>query len=290
MWKERETPTWDALSKQYDKPKDGSVEEATTKQANLTITEDDQSTVTVSVPEQMFLDHFDSLSTTRQISTVRTVRAHLEYVELFRNCNLFFTEATDQTIVDSGADTSIVGNGWYVVSYTQRTTNLLGYDPTSTQLDGLPMVSAVTMVTLPSRTPVMVRINEAVYNKGSSTSLLSEFQSRDFGAKIDTVSRRHVNIDGHHGRQVIEMISGVKIPLFLRHCLMAFEHHLPTEEELNSCKAIDLTDHLPWDPSKFHDDDISVLASGGIQGIMGETCDIILLTLQLHRFMHRQWN
>ncbi len=63
MQKECKTPTQDALPKQYDKPKD-SGEEATTKQANLTIT-DNQSATTVSVPEEMFLDNLDYLSTMR---------------------------------------------------------------------------------------------------------------------------------------------------------------------------------------------------------------------------------
>ena len=80
---------------------------------------------------------------------VQMVPAHFEYGEFIFHCHLESIESTDRTIVDSGADISIVGAGWYVISYSQLTINLVGYDPNSTRCNRLPVVSAVTTVMIP---------------------------------------------------------------------------------------------------------------------------------------------
>jgi hypothetical protein len=56
----------------------------------------------------------------------------------------------------------------------------------------LPIVSAITAVDLPDGISVILTVHEAIYNDTDNHSMLSEFQLRDFGEKIDSICHKHV--------------------------------------------------------------------------------------------------
>ena len=94
-----------------------------------------------------------------------------------------------EILVDGGCDTSLVGRGFVVESTTDRTVTVQGFD-TSMKLDRLQVVTAVTAVDLEEGTFIL-EVNEAIHVPSNPTSLLSTFQMRENGGKVDDVSKRH---------------------------------------------------------------------------------------------------
>ena len=157
------------------------------------------------------------------------------------------------SIADGGADTSVIGDGWYVIAYTQRMANIIGFDEYSARKHGLPIVTASTLVELPDGRKMIITIHEAVYNKGSRTTLLSNFQLRHHGCIVDDVAKQHRGVDGKSGTQRIESPDDKHdkthvIPMQLRSALMTFPHRLPTKEEMELYPNVELTDDMPWHP------------------------------------------
>jgi hypothetical protein len=90
------------------------------------------------------------------------------------------------SILDGGADTCVLGQGWAVLSvHNTRRVNIVGFDHEAAVKMNLPIVTAITAVDLPDGISVILIVHEAIYNDTANHSLLSEFQARDFGVKID---------------------------------------------------------------------------------------------------------
>ena len=64
---------------------------------------------------------------------------------------------------------------------TTRKANLDGFDSKYAWKRGLPIVTADTVVRLQDESEVIIRAHETVYNEGSPTTLISEFQVRTHG-------------------------------------------------------------------------------------------------------------
>ena len=60
--------------------------------------------------------------------------------------------------------------------------------------------------------PVVLRINEAPYNHGSPITLISEYQVREHGVIIDSVSKRHMTAAFPLGTQQMILSSLLSIP------------------------------------------------------------------------------
>jgi hypothetical protein len=96
------------------------------------------------------------------------------------------------SILDGGADTSVLGQGWEVLSvHITKRANVVGFDHEAAVKRNLPIVSAITAVDLPDGISVILIVHEAIYNDTANNSPLSEFQLRDFGVKIDSICHRH---------------------------------------------------------------------------------------------------
>jgi hypothetical protein len=81
---------------------------------------------------------------------------------------------------------------------------------------------------------VLLIDHEAIYNHTANHSLLSEFQLRDFGVKIDSICHKH----GGTQKMVIQddVCSSLVIPLELVGYMINSKQRLPTTEEMNSLK------------------------------------------------------
>jgi hypothetical protein len=97
----------------------------------------------------------------------------------------------------------------------------------------------------------MYLIHEAIYNDTANHSLLSEFQLRYFGIKIDSICHKH---GGTQKMEIQDIGSSFVVPLELAGCMIHFKHRLPTTEEINSLTQCCLTQgDTPWNPSSFSD-------------------------------------
>jgi hypothetical protein len=98
---------------------------------------------------------------------------------------------------------------------------------------------------------VILIVHEAIYNDTANHSLLSEFQLRDFGVKIDSICHKH---GGTQKMEIQDNGSSLVIHLELAGCMIHFKHRLTTIEVINSLKQYCLTQgDTPWNPSSFTD-------------------------------------
>jgi hypothetical protein len=132
-----------------------------------------------------------------------------------------------------------------------RRANVVVFDNEAAVKRNLPIVSAITAADLPDRVSVLLIVHEAIYNDTANHSLLSEFQLRDFGMKVDSICHKHRGTQ----KMVIQDIgSSLVTSLELAGCIIHFKHRLPTTEEINSLKQYCLTQgDTPWNLSSFSD-------------------------------------
>jgi hypothetical protein len=127
------------------------------------------------------------------------------------------------SILDCGADTCVFGQGWEVLSvHNTRRANVVRFDHEAAVKRNLPIVSAITAVDLPDGVSVILTVHEAIYNDIANHSLLSEFQLRDFGVKIDSICQKH---GGTQKIEIQDVGSQLVIPLELAGCMI----HLNTD-------------------------------------------------------------
>lgn len=167
---------------------------------------------------------------------------------------------TYMALLDGGCDTGLLGEGWYILSYTGRFANIVGFDEFIAKKSGLPIVTGVTKCTLPNcHGTILLRHHEGVYNKGSKTTLLSEFQLRSRGCMVASTSSLHRGIDGQPGTQRLVTPSddggeGYTLPLALSDALMTIQITMPTSDDLETLPIVDITPEGVWVPSEYNDD------------------------------------
>jgi hypothetical protein len=195
------------------------------------------------------------------------VRAHVEFYDVIAR----LVKGSNVTVstTDNGADTCVVGNGWSVFLATGRKANLVGFDSNFARKKGLPIVTADTVVLTEKKKEVIIRAHETVYNEGSPTTLISEFQVRSHGLVIDSVHKEHVaSIDGRKGTQSFYLSEDDAIPLVMKGGLMTFENREPSTEDYERLDVIEITGSNRWRPRHFYDDleAIPSLADEAIKG------------------------
>jgi hypothetical protein len=138
------------------------------------------------------------------------------------------------SILDGSTDICVLGQGWEVLSvHNTRRANVVGFNHENTVKRNLPIVSAITAVDLPDGISVILIVHEGIYNDTGNHLLLSEFQLRDFGVRIDSICHKH----GRTQKIVIQDVgSSLVVFLELSGCMIHFKHRLPTTEEVNSLK------------------------------------------------------
>jgi hypothetical protein len=180
------------------------------------------------------------------------VRAHLEYT---------IPGNRHYAISDNGADSSILGIHCHVISHTGRNAYLIGYDPTTTKSAKIPIVSGYIKVMSQVHIPIVLQINEAPYNANSPVTLLSEYQARNHGTIIDSVSCRHKTISGTYGTQRMAVSPNIYVPFVDRGGLMGFEI-LPWEEgDQDRFQIFEITSDTKWTPRTYLQDDPDIQAT-----------------------------
>jgi hypothetical protein len=90
---------------------------------------------------------------------------------------LYLPEKYNIIILDGGADTCVLGQGWEVLSiHNTRRANVVGFDHEAAVKRNLPIVSAITAVDLPDGISVILIVHEGIYNYTANHSLLSNFK------------------------------------------------------------------------------------------------------------------
>ena len=165
-----------------------------------------------------------------------------------RAMNLNVESVYKKCIVDNGADTSVIGQGWLIVATTTRRVNVVGFDKKVAIKRNLPVVTAIGAVDISPNVSILIRIHEAVYNESSPHLLLSDFQVRSYVPKLCVIWK------GHGGKQVLCPSSDTTIPLYMQECMMTFKVRTPSSHELTTQEIYDITSDDIWDPTKLVDD------------------------------------
>ena len=147
-------------------------------------------------------------------------------------------------VIDNGADTTVIGQGWKVLAESPRKANVIGFDSKAAVKRNLPIVSAVAAVDLPNNKTMLVGVHESVSNATAPHSLLSDFQTRECVHLLDAVSKRH------GGKQILKPTEETTIPLQMKECMLLFNVRVPTQHELNEHEIEWLTCNEVWDPKK----------------------------------------
>ena len=118
------------------------------------------------------------------MSLIETMLVHCNFVDARAMLSLrrgWFVSTTD-----GGADTMILGKGWYKVYVNpNRTARIIGFDKKHAQKRDCPMGTGAAVFQDRDGIEVLVVAHEAVFNEGCTTTLLSEFQMRHSGLIID---------------------------------------------------------------------------------------------------------
>jgi phosphoserine aminotransferase len=78
------------------------------------------------------------------------------------------------SILDGGADTCVLGQGWEVFSvHNTRAANVVGFDNKAEVKRNLPIVSTLTAFDIPDRISGILTVHEAIYDDTADHSLLS---------------------------------------------------------------------------------------------------------------------
>ena len=208
-------------------------------------------------PDDMNAYHTATFPPDRHVQTVRTVQ--------FRSVPQIHARAlrVDDDFVstpDGGADTMVLGRGWHFTEiYPHRTVNIIGFDEKHARRSGCAVGTACTVMLDAADRPILVVAHEAVENKNSPTSLLSESQMRHHGLIVDSTSTKHLGVDGLPGTQSIFSADKLfHLRMSQRSALMVCPHRLPTEEELTTLPRFELTSREFWCPHCHHDDMLPV--------------------------------
>ena len=177
------------------------------------------------------------------------VQANAEYEKRF--INFSHSPRLSYAICDSGADSCVVGKLAKIESITMRTANLVGYDLQTTKSSSLPIVTALLKTLSAENVPLLLRVNEAVYNQNSTITLLSEYQIREYGIVVDSVALKHLTTDKRRGTQTLYASDVVKCPLIDRGGLMGLKLYPYEEGDEDKYEIFNITSDEPWKPRSY---------------------------------------
>jgi hypothetical protein len=94
-----------------------------------------------------------------------------------------------------------LGDGWLILGDIEQApyANLVGFDKDAKK-KGLPIIAGAIKVKIDDGSFIILKGHQGVYNAGSKTTLISEFQVCDHGLIIDSISTKHMmDLDGNRG-------------------------------------------------------------------------------------------
>ena len=186
------------------------------------------------------------------------VKAHFLYTDSWYNSKGRTSKIF--AISDGGADSCFVGKYAKVLEYTGRYANLVGYDPGTTRMEKVPIVTALIKVKSSTKEqyPILLKINETPFNANSPVTLLSEYQIREYGLVIDSVAKKHKTAHNQFGTQRFQVNSHVHIDFEDRGALMGFEILPIMEGDEEIYDVITITSPEQWRPRIYKDTNLTL--------------------------------
>ena len=151
-----------------------------------------------------------------------------------------------QTVyTDSGANTTVLGANWYVISESMnRTITVYGFHDNLKKAN-MPLVRAVAKIYI-DNVPILRQVNEGAY-LGEGHSCLSSVHVGANGFFVDD------NVYFGEGKIHTKEEWGFDIPLEIESGLAFFQIEMPTEKDLENLECYELTSDYPWDPTNVEE-------------------------------------
>jgi hypothetical protein len=209
--------------------------------------------------QEAFMEQRNVCISQTEFEDIPTVQANTNYIERM----IGLVQGNDSSflaVTDNGADTTVMGDGWLILGDPERAprANLVGFDKEAKN-KGLPIISGAIKVRLDNDEFIILRVHQGVYNSGSRTTLISEFQVREHGLILDSVSSTHrAHVDGDKGTQAFWLSTNQKLPLKLKGGLMTFAFSKPSWEDMEQLEVVDITNEMPWHPVMHSDDPLQI--------------------------------
>ena len=149
---------------------------------------------------------------------------------------------------DSRADTTLLGRGFRVITVHDYTCSVTGFSSDLGELEAVSVVDAVTVAEDTKGNAVLLRINQALHKPDEKRSLLSTYQVRHNGIRVDATP---VQFDKTSAFGIVlpkEDAEDATIRFTLRGVSAGFKVRTPTNEELDTMQPYELTSQLYWDP------------------------------------------
>ena len=139
---------------------------------------------------------------------------HTMVVHVDTCCAALVQQDGYRLIMDSGADTTIIGKGWDIMEYTGSKANIYGFDSKDTKKMNLDIVHAQTVIEQ-NGNKLVIMVFWAVYNPSAPITLLSMFQMVEGHCKIDLLPTTHKRVD---------FTIGTHLKFDLDGCMLTLQH------------------------------------------------------------------
>ena len=158
-------------------------------------------------------------------------------VEL-RNVKKLWQDPAVNAILDGGADTSLLGRSFLMLSYTERKVNVSGFDEGIVFIN-LPIGTGVTAYDKDDGTTILLLVHKAIDHTSQENSLLSGNQLRNHAVDI-CETHQNFAVNGRPGKLRMKVDEHI-IPFTMKNSLASMYFRHPTEDELEECDVIQLT-------------------------------------------------
>ena len=177
---------------------------------------------------------------------------------------------TNQTELDSHADTSVAGANFRILFDTGEYATVHTFSNEKKPFDKIPIGTAATAWTDRNGQTFILRLNQVLlFGDRLDHSLLCPNQLRHFGHKVDDVPVQF-DRDSTHSillRSEVAASNEVTIPLMLKGVVSYFTSHYPTTHELDTCPHLNLTSDAVWDPNSPHLENLEYALTSRVEAV-----------------------
>ena len=181
---------------------------------------------------------------------LKTLKAKVKVVwtiNVSAHVNLSLEESPSNAILDSGADTTLMGSSFVMMGYSPRMANVCGFGGEDMTVGNLKIGTGVAAYDKADGTTLLVIVNEGIDYTTQPNTMLSDAQLRQNGVDVCAVHPKY-STGGRKGLFRIK-VGEHELPFNMESCMTALTFRRPTEDELETCdQVIELTSDAQWDP------------------------------------------
>jgi hypothetical protein len=152
--------------------------------------------------------------------------------------------------IDSRADTVCAGATFKLLEESGQSCVVNGFHSDMEPMQNIPVATVATAYDDPvtQATYILVFFEALYFGDSMEHSLISPMQLRHSGLRVDQTPRQYDPNSDHGISFPTDEEAGIFIPFHLHGCISYFSTRLPTENELERCHYIYMTEDSTWDP------------------------------------------